>query len=115
MAKKSQTSDLDKTISILQDDLTSISAEEAIVIIEGWQKQLAGTPIAEDLEELKSALETGEEDAEKIAELLANLGEEAMIMADSDDLSEDVAEKVELLGELLSEMSDSDLEVALEN
>lgn len=107
MASKKQTADLDKTISILQEDLTSVPAEEAIAIIESWQKQLAGTDIAEELDELKSILADGGDDSEMLGSLLADLGEDTIAMADSDDINEDVATKIEQLGELLSQMSDS--------
>jgi hypothetical protein len=107
MASKKTTADLDKTISILQEDLTSVPAEEAIAIIENWQKQLAGTDIAEELDELKSILADGGDDSEVLSSLLADLGEDTIAMADSDDINEDVATKIEQLGELLSQMSDS--------
>ena len=81
--------------------------EEAIAIIENWQKQLAGTDIAEELDELKSILADGGDNSEVLSSLLADLGEDTIAMAESDDINEDVAIKIEQLGELLSQMSDS--------
>jgi hypothetical protein len=42
-----------------------------------------------------------------LSSLLADLGEDTIAMAESDDINEDVAVKIEQLGELLSQMSDS--------
>ena len=40
--------DINTTISALQQGLTSIPAEQAVTVIEGWQQQLQGNPIAFD-------------------------------------------------------------------
>ena len=40
MADKTQTVDLDSTIALLQGQLSTIDPEDAIQVIEAWQKQL---------------------------------------------------------------------------
>ncbi|MBD1852283.1 hypothetical protein H6F87_20095 [Cyanobacteria bacterium FACHB-502] len=70
-----QAMDLDATIAALQQGVTSIPLDEAIAIIETWQSQLQGHDLAEDLGELKAALQNG--NSGEIAKLLIDIGEDA--------------------------------------
>lgn len=103
MADSIRTIDVDSTIAALQQGLTSIPTAEAIAVIESWQQQLEGSDLAEDLGELKQALQSG--DSATIAELLVDIGEDTSESAAS--ATGDVAMKVEQLGELLSQAGQS--------
>lgn len=101
MANKDTTTDLDAVISALQQDLSSIPADEAFAIIDSWQQQLQGTDLAEGLGELQSALIGGTSSkGVPLSDILTGLGEdtaEAAVNANSD-----IAVKVQQLAELLS-------------
>jgi hypothetical protein len=99
MADSIRSVDIDSTIAALQQGLTSIPAQDAIAIIESWQQQLEGLDLAEDLGELKQALQSG--DLATIAELLVDIGEDTSDSAAS--ATGDVAMDVERLGELLAQ------------
>ncbi|BAU09810.1 hypothetical protein LEP3755_02850 [Leptolyngbya sp. NIES-3755] len=103
MADSVRTIDVDTTIAALQQGLTSIPVEQAIAVIESWQQQLQGTDLAEDLGDLKAALQQG--DASMISQILIDLGEDTSEAAA--DATGDVAVKVEQLGELLSQAGES--------
>jgi hypothetical protein len=103
MADSIRTIDVDSTIAALHQGLTSIPTEDAITIIESWQQQLEGSDLAEDLGELKQALQSG--DTATIAEIMVDLGEDTSESAAS--ATGDVAMKVEQLGELLSQAGQS--------
>ena len=96
-----QTADIDTTIAALQQGITEIPVEEAIALLESWQQQLQGLGIADDLGELKQALQK-QKSADAIANLLVDLGadtaEELAI-----ETSEDVAEKIRQLASLLTQ------------
>jgi len=101
MVNPAQTIDFDTTIAALQQDPTSIPANDAIAIIDAWQQELAGHDISEDLGELKQAIQDG--DASEIAEILADLGEDTSDIAA--DLPEEIAAKVQQIGQLLSQLA----------
>ena len=46
--------DIDTTIAALQQGLTAIPADQAAAVIDSWQQQLQGNPIAEKLGDLKA-------------------------------------------------------------
>ena len=48
MADMMQTLDLNTTISVLQQDISSISMDEAMALIDSWHQQLQGTDIAQN-------------------------------------------------------------------
>ena len=95
--------DIDTTIAALQQGLTAIPADQAVTVIEGWQQQLQGTDLAEDLGELKQALLSG--DAASISEILSDLGEDTSEAAA--DAPSDVSAKVKQLGTLLAQAGSS--------
>ena len=103
MADTTRTVDIDSTIAALQQGLTSVPIEQAIAVIESWQQQLQGTDIAEDLGDLKQALQSG--DTTAIAQIMSDLGEDTSESAAS--ATGDIAVKVEQLGELLSQAGQS--------
>lgn len=103
MADTKQTASLDATISALQGGLTSIPAEQAIAVIDSWQQQLQGNDIAEDLGELKQALQDG--DKATISQILVDLGEDTK--GAGADATGDVATKVKQLGDLLLKAGNS--------
>ena len=103
MADPTQTVSLDSTIAALQQDLTTIAPNDAIALIDGWQQQLQGTDLAEDLGELKQALMSGDTGA--ISSILSDLGEDTSEAATSADSG--VASKVQQLGQLLSQAATS--------
>ena len=51
--------DIDTTIAALQKGLTAIPTDQAVSVIDSWQQQLQGNPLAEQLGELKAALSSG--------------------------------------------------------
>jgi 3-deoxy-D-arabino-heptulosonate 7-phosphate (DAHP) synthase class II len=101
MADLGQTADIDTTIAALQQGVTAIPVEQAIAVLESWQQQLQGLAIADDLGELKQALQK-QKSAEAIANLLIDLGgdtaEELAI-----ETSEDVTAKIRQLASLLTQ------------
>lgn len=99
MTYSTQSADLDRTISALQEDLTALPMNDAMAIIESWQQQLQGNDIAEDLGELKQAIQSG--DTDSIINILSDLGEDTNAMAA--ELPGDIADKVQRLGALLSQ------------
>jgi hypothetical protein len=103
MADTTRTIDIDSTIAALQQGLTSIPIEQAIAIIESWQQQLQGADLAEDLGDLKQALQSG--DTQSIAQIMSDLGEDTSESASA--ATGDIAVKVEQLGELLSQAGQS--------
>jgi hypothetical protein len=103
MADAKQTANLDATISALQGGLTSIPAEQAIAVIDSWQQQLQGNDIAQDLGELKQALQSG--DKATISKILVDLGEDTQ--GAGADATGDVATKVKQLGDLLLKAGNS--------
>ncbi|NDJ16241.1 hypothetical protein [Myxacorys almedinensis] len=103
MADSTRTIDVDNTIAVLQQGLTSIPEGDAIAIIESWQQQLEGSDLAEDLGELKQALQSGNSSA--IAQIMVDLGEDTSESAAS--ATGDIAIKVEQLGEMLSQAGQS--------
>lgn len=117
MADTMQTADLDNTISILQQGLSSISSEDALKLIESWKQQIrsniSSTTLDEDLERLKLAL-MGVTDA-SIAAVIADLGQDtiqfadslASELADSELADSELADKVRQLGALLSQAATS--------
>ena len=51
--------DIDTTIAALQKGLTAIPTDQAVSVIDSWQQQLQGNPLAEQLGELKAAQSSG--------------------------------------------------------
>lgn len=97
-----RTMDLDATIAALQQGVTSIPLDEAIAIIETWQSQLQGQDLAEDLGELKAALQNGNSD---VSQILSDIGEDTMESASSSP--SDVTSKLQQLGQLLYQAGQS--------
>lgn len=101
MADLGQTADIDTTIAALQQGITAIPVESAIALLESWQQQLKGLDIADDLGELKQALQK-QKSADAIANLLLDLGEDTAEEL-AIETSEDVAAKVRQLASLLTQ------------
>ena len=101
MADKTQTVDLDSTIALLQGQLSTIDPEDAIQVIEAWQKQLKGTDIAETLGELKLAIDGGIRSGE-ISSIMRDLGTQTNLTAGSQ--SGEVSSKLEQLAQILSQV-----------
>ena len=105
------------TIEALEGGLTSLPAEQALSNIEGWQVRLESTgdpallAIAEQLEELKAALQTESVDQTSVGLLLTELGGRTSAAADT--AQGDEAAQLASLGTLLSDagMSLSDISV----
>lgn len=93
--------ELDRTIALLQQDLSNVAVEDALAILESWLSQLQGLEIANDLGELKDALRK-QKSADAIANLLIELGgdttSELLI-----ETSEETATKVRQLADLLTQ------------
>ena len=91
--------DLDMTIALLEQDLSTIALEDVNAVLESWQQQLQGLEIANDLGELQDALRK-QKSADAIANLLIELGgdttSELLI-----ETSEETAAKVRQLADLL--------------
>jgi hypothetical protein len=104
MADMAQTVDLDSTIALFQNGLTSIPPEAAIRNIEAWQEQLQGTEVAETLGELKLALDNGT-GGSSIGDILTDLGSQTSAAAGSAPSSQ--ASKLEQLGQLITQAASS--------
>ncbi|HEY9845208.1 MAG TPA: hypothetical protein V6D03_03335 [Candidatus Caenarcaniphilales bacterium] len=100
-----QIADLDSTISALQGGLTSVPPEAAISNIESWQQQLQGTEIASALEQLKTALTSGNASGQSVGQLLAQLGKQTADSASG--ASGDAANKLQQLGQILTQAGSS--------
>ena len=96
-----QTADIDTTIAALQQGITEIPIEQAIALLESWQQQLQGLGIADDLGELKQALQK-QKSADAIANLLIDLGEDTAGEL-AIETSEEVTAKIRQLASLLSQ------------
>lgn len=92
-----QTMDLNATIAVLQQGVTSIPLDEAVAIIETWQSQLEGQDLAEDLGELKAALQNGE--SGQISDLLIDMGEDTTGISSA--APSEFTPKLQQLGQLL--------------
>ncbi len=101
MADLGQSADIDKTIAVLQQGITAIPVEQAIAVLESWQHQLQGLDIADDLGELKRALQK-QKSADAIANLLIDLGEDTAGEL-AIETSEDVTVKIRQLASLLTQ------------
>ncbi|WP_164929043.1 hypothetical protein [Gloeobacter violaceus] len=96
---------LDKTIAALQQGLTAIPPEQAVVVIDTWQQQLQGTDLAEDLGQLKAALTSGDVTGESLKAVLTDLGEDTGEVAA--DAGGEVATKLQQLSKLLTQAGGS--------
>ncbi len=99
MADTTRTVDLDTTISALQQNLTTIPADQAMTIIDSWQQQLQGTDIAEDLGKLKQAITSG--NTSEIAKILTDLGQDTT--ATASNVPSEAQSKIQQLGSLLEQ------------
>ncbi|MBV9387487.1 MAG: hypothetical protein JOZ78_13795 [Chroococcidiopsidaceae cyanobacterium CP_BM_ER_R8_30] len=95
---------LDLTIATLQQDLTTVSASDAIAIIENWEEHFQGHDLGEDLAQLKRAINSG--DKQVIAEILTEVGEDTTDESASRSVDEFEA-KIKQLGNLLIEVGNS--------
>lgn len=66
--------DLDLTLTTLQQDLSTVSTEDAIAIIENWQDHFQGHDLAADLDPLKQAISNS--DTQAIADIITAVGED---------------------------------------
>ncbi len=107
------------TIEALEGGLTNLSAEQAVGNIEGWQTRLesSGDPallaIAEQLEELKAALQTEEVDQTSVGLLLIELGGRTSAAADM--AQGDEGAQLSSLGTLLTDAGSSLSDVEVED
>ena len=107
------------TIEALEGGLTNLPAEQAVSNIEGWQTRLesSGDPallaIAEQLEELKSVLQTDSIDQTSAGLLLIELGERTSEAAET--AQGDEAAQLVSLGALLSDAGSSLSDVGVED
>ncbi len=101
MANLGQTADIDTTIAALQQGITAIPIEQAILVLESWEQQLRGLKIADDLGELKDALRK-QKSADALANLLIDLSEDTAGEL-AIETSDEVATKVRLLASLLTQ------------
>jgi ABC-type transporter Mla subunit MlaD len=102
-----QTADLNSTISALQSGLTSLPAEAALANIESWQEQLQGAApeIASTLGELKTALSSGNANAQTIAQALTKLGSQTSDAGTS--AGGDAGSQLQQLGQMLTQAASS--------
>jgi hypothetical protein len=98
-----QTLDLNTTISMLQQDISSISIDEAMALIDNWHQQLQGTDIAQKLIELKQILIGG--NTGSISKMLVDIGENISVGAANS--TDDVAANVQKLGNMLIQAGNS--------
>ena len=107
------------TIEALEGGLDSLPVDQAVRNIEGWQARLeaAGDPallaIAEQLEELKAALQTESADQTSAGLLLIEIGERTNAAAET--AQGDEAAQLTSLGTLLSDAGSSLSEIAVED
>ncbi|MBD1823804.1 alpha/beta hydrolase [Cyanobacteria bacterium FACHB-DQ100] len=92
-----ETTDLDSTLHLLQQDLSAADPAVAIALIERWEMQLQDTPIFGKLSELKQAIL--ESRTTTIAALLEELGQATCATAAQDQ----EAAKVDQLGQMLTQ------------
>jgi len=102
-----QGADLGTTVSALQSGVTNIPPEAAVTNIDGWVQRLRASNepslenIADDLQQLRDMLSSGNLDGQSIGQLLTQLGSQttsAAAQADSSSQSQ-----LQELGRLLSQ------------
>ena len=99
-----QTSDLDSTIHLLQQDPKSIDLAVAIVLIERWESQLQGMDIFGSLSELKQGILSGK--VTNSQKMLNELSQEVLaISASVREDSAEMAAKLEEISELLPQLA----------
>lgn len=105
MPDTTQATDFDSTISLLQQDLSSVDLALAISMIERWENQLQGTDIFGELMELKQSILNG--NVTNLENLLRDLGEDTLAKASCvrEDGFPEVAAKIEQIGKLLAQAS----------
>ena len=103
IADMMQTLDLNTTISVLQQYISSISMDEAMALIDSWHQQLQGTDIAQKLYELKQILIGG--NTGSISKMLVDIGENISVGAANS--TDDVAANVQKLGNMLVQAGNS--------
>jgi hypothetical protein len=103
MADMMQTLDLNSTISVLQQDISSISIDEAMALIDNWHQQMQGTDIGQKLIELKQILIGG--NTMSISKMLVDIGENISVGAANS--TDDVAANVQKLGSMLVQAGNS--------
>lgn len=103
---------LDSTVASLQGGVQRLGIEAALPVIEGWEGRLAASgnpelaPIAENLGELRIQLSASDLDQAAVGRLLADLGDQAQRLANS-DIQIEVADRLSQLSALLSVEGDS--------
>ncbi len=103
MADMMQTLDLNTTISVFQQDISSISMDEAMALIDNWHQQMQGTDIGQKLIELKQILIGG--NTMSISKMLVDIGENISVGAANS--TDDVAANVQKLGSMLVQAGNS--------
>lgn len=91
--------DLAATTSALEGGVSSIPAETAVQVIDGWVSQLQGAPggnqIVTDLQSLKAELGKGSGmNGSMVKQLTAKLGEQTTMMAGQGGASSDQIRKL---------------------
>ncbi|MBD1843422.1 hypothetical protein H6F89_08435 [Cyanobacteria bacterium FACHB-63] len=107
MATSSAT-DIDQVISALKGGLTSVPADTAVQVIDGFEQQVRGlgaTEIANNLVKLKSLLTSGGGSQQEIGQTLSQLGSQTSAAASGAD--SELTGKLQELGQLLSNAGQS--------
>ncbi len=111
----SQGADLGTTVSALQSGVTNIPPEAAVTNIDGWVQRLRASNepslenIADDLQQLRDMLSSGNLDGQSTGQLLTQIGSQttsAAAQADSSSQSQ-LQELGRLLGQAGSQLSGS--------
>ncbi len=103
----SQGADLQTTVSALQSGVTNIPPEAAVTNIDGWVQRLRASNepslenIADDLQQLRDMLSSGNLDGQSIGQLLTQIGSQTTSAAAQADSSSQ--RQLQELGRLLSQ------------
>lgn len=105
MPETTQAADFDATLHFLQQDLASADMALAINYIEQWENHLQGTPLFQDLMELKQAILNG--NLTELESRLQKVGQDTAATASQirDEGAAEIATKVEQIGQLLLQAS----------
>jgi hypothetical protein len=99
----SQNVDLDVTLAALQGGLKSIPSDEALAIINAWYLLFQDTTLGKDLQQVREAIEKGNQTSISFSDTLIDLGEKTFEASNEAVDDEAAAAKIQDIATLLSD------------
>ncbi len=101
---------VESTVELFDGGITEVPLDAALANIQGWEATLREadnpdlTAIADNLEQLATALQADPVDGAEVADLLSQLGDQTRTAAEGADVDEDTASQLSLLASLLTQV-----------